>query len=562
MKKALTLVLACCLLLALLAGCGNAPKSSGASASAPATEAPAASGTDAPAPETGEPTQKPEPTAGYVEVALPLTEEPVSFTYLNAINPQIAIHFETYGDISVYAELAKRTGVHFETMDIPMPAMSEQFSVLLSADSLPDYVNNGNDYYSGGALAAVEDGVFVNIADYLDAAPNFAYLLTTDEVIYRTSYCAENFIGAFFQFLSEPQFKNGYVARQDWLDEAGYTGSIETYDDWYDMLTALAAAGHKGAYGWQAGDGGDAFVAAGMGLNCYSGQRAAESQFSLIDGKVSYTGIEDSYLEYLTLMNKWYSEGLIFADSATLSSMSRSYTINNAVQESAIGVSIIEKTNISAYEDMIDGAKFTPIAQPTKTGSEQVHYSRYGSRVQTSNYCITTNCENPELLIRFIDYMYSEDGQFLCNWGLEGEAHTIGEDGKPQWTELVYANPDGLSVDFAASLYALDMGPFVEDAHRYDSVLSETELKAGEVWGSNVDRAWMYPSYVPIPVEDAAEHAVLWNDISTFVQESTFKFINGEKPLSDWASYVESIKAMGLDRCIEIHQNAYDAYIG
>ncbi len=559
MKKVWILALISCLLLTAVAGCGGGESPA---TEAPATEAPTAAQTPALEPEaseTAEPTEVPTEEPGFVTVSLPLTEENVTFTYLNAINPQTAAYFDTYSDISVYRELGARTGVYFDTMDIPMPAMSEQFSVLLAADDLPDYVNNGNEYYSGGALAAVEEGVFVNIADYLDACPNYAYLLSTDETIYKTAYCADNIIGAFWQLLSEPQFESGYVIRGDWLAETGLDVPT-TYDEWYEVLTALKNAGYAGAYGFQGGDGGDTLFAAGMGVNCFTGARSGESQFSLIDGVVSFTGVEDSYLDYLTLMNQWYSEGLIYADSAMLSSTSQTYMINNALQESEVGLAVIEKTNISAYEELIDGAEFIPVPQPTETGTEEIHYSRYGSRVQTSNYCVTTNCEDPELLIRFIDYMYSEEGSFLCNWGLDGEAHVLDDAGNPQWTELVYANPDGLSVDFAASLYALDMGPFMEDAHRYDSVLSESELEAGEVWATNVDNAWMYPAYIPIPVDDALEFSVLWNDIGTYIQESFFKFVNGEMPLSSWDTYVETIQGMNLERCIEIYQDAYDAY--
>ncbi|MDG5473217.1 ABC transporter substrate-binding protein [Jeotgalibacillus sp. ET6] len=42
---------------------------------------------------------------------------------------------------------------------------------------------------------------------------------------------------------------------------------------------------------------------------------------------------------------------------------------------------------------------------------------------------ITTECEDPVRAIKFLDYLASDEGQILQNWGIEGEHYTI-EDGK------------------------------------------------------------------------------------------------------------------------------------
>lgn len=36
------------------------------------------------------------------------------------------------------------------------------------------------------------------------------------------------------------------------------------------------------------------------------------------------------------------------------------------------------------------------------------------------------------------------------------------------------------------------------------------------------------------------------------------KFITGVEPISNWDKYVETIKEMGIDRYVEIHQEAYN----
>ena len=42
---------------------------------------------------------------------------------------------------------------------------------------------------------------------------------------------------------------------------------------------------------------------------------------------------------------------------------------------------------------------------------------------------ITTSCENPEAAIKFLDYICSDEGQVLVNWGIEGTNYKIDENG-------------------------------------------------------------------------------------------------------------------------------------
>ena len=56
---------------------------------------------------------------------------------------------------------------------------------------------------------------------------------------------------------------------------------------------------------------------------------------------------------------------------------------------------------------------------------------------------ITSNCKNPELAARWLDYFYTKEGMLLNAYGIEGETYELLPDGTPQYTELVTNNPDG-----------------------------------------------------------------------------------------------------------------------
>ena len=51
-------------------------------------------------------------------------------------------------------------------------------------------------------------------------------------------------------------------------------------------------------------------------------------------------------------------------------------------------------------------------------------------------------------------------------------------------------------------------------------------------------------------------------DMNKLVSESQAKFITGEMSMSEWDTYVGQLEQMGLDRYLEIQQEAYDRYRG
>ena len=47
--------------------------------------------------------------------------------------------------------------------------------------------------------------------------------------------------------------------------------------------------------------------------------------------------------------------------------------------------------------------------------------------------CITTDCRNVELAMRWCDWWYTEDGYYTTNYGIEGESFVFDDQGNPQY---------------------------------------------------------------------------------------------------------------------------------
>ena len=186
-KRIVSLLLASALLSALMAGCG----STGTDASADSSAAPAVSEqaqTSAPAPtaapqtdsaeESAEEPSTSEPAAQFApyEWPLPLTEDGATFSISMMINPQLASYFAGYEDNPSWQEYSKRTGVNFEFQNISAMNIGEQYNLMFASGDYPDIMHSGLSYYSSGADAAVDDGVILDLAPYLEHyAPNYLY---------------------------------------------------------------------------------------------------------------------------------------------------------------------------------------------------------------------------------------------------------------------------------------------------------------------------------------------------------------------------------------------------
>ena len=67
----------------------------------------------------------------------------------------------------------------------------------------------------------------------------------------------------------------------------------------------------------------------------------------------------------------------------------------------------------------------------------------------------------------------------------------------------------------------------------------------------------------PAMPQPVAVYNNLMSDIETFLDEMTVKYITGEYSFDSYdTDFVEALKGMNIDQCIEIYQDAYDEYIG
>ena len=165
MKKMLALIPALTLTLSCFAGCGQG-SASAASSSSGSAEAPTAPPIETPAAEvsvaettsaleeSSAPEEAAEPTADFVEYALPITDGSVTYTLFEGVNPNVSSYISGFEENRVIQEWQNRTGINLDVISVHPSAASENFNILLAAGDLPSITSSGLSYYTGSKSAA------------------------------------------------------------------------------------------------------------------------------------------------------------------------------------------------------------------------------------------------------------------------------------------------------------------------------------------------------------------------------------------------------------------------
>lgn len=482
--------------------------------------------------------------------------------YWCELNQNVSVNFANLGDTPFAKEWQKQTGVKINFLHPPANQGKEQFSLMLADGELPDLVEYAwMDNYPGGPEKAIKDGNILplndifekycpNLTKYLEEHPEVDRMIKTDEGHYYV-----------FPFIRGDEalcHTIGPMIREDWLNELGLEVPT-TIDEWHTVLTAFkeekgAAAPLTWEYTMGALTNEDPFAYAfGACRNFFIGD----------DGKVHFGATEPGYKDYLTTFNQWYEEGLLDPDLATLALEQVSAKMTSGQGGASIGWAGSRLgTWVSAAQQTDPDYMLVPAPFPTLEKGATPEYGQIDNLYPNQgSVAISTSCENVELAARLLDFAYSEEGHMLFNFGVEGESYTM-EGDYPTYTDQILNNPDGWSPAQSLSAYIRGNynGPFVQDVRYLEQYYTlESQKQTPIVWGKTNASKHKLPPITPT-ADESKEFASIMNEINTYRDEMTLKFIFGTESLDNFDEYVKTIEEMGLPRALEIQNAALERY--
>ncbi len=480
-----------------------------------------------------------------------------TLSYWVEFNNQATAGVETMGELPVYKAIQEELGIKIDFRHPVRGQAVEQFNLMLSSRDLPDIISYPiADMYPGGVQKAISDGTIITLDLEKKASNLYAYLKEHPEIDKEVKIDS----GEYYCFPAINDDKSmlyfyGPFLRKDVLDKVKLEKPV-TIDDWYNMLTKFKNEGGIES----------PMIMDFENLISMFGEAFGVSRgFGVVDGEVCYKLVDGDIKGFLSTMKKWYNEGLIDKNLASVDGqMVKSYMVKgtSGVTAGTLGGSLGAWQTIFNQEG--DGWELSAVAKPllNKDDKKTVyeHASQYNSFGSAS---ITTQCKNPELAYKLLDFGYSEKGRMLFNFGIEGESYSM-VDGYPKYTELVSKNPDGKSMSDMIQYYCCPNGsqPTIRDMRYYEQYQSlPQQQEALGIWYNPQTVDCSLPR-VTLTDEETAEIQGIDNDLKTYADAYMLKVITGVEDLeSTFDSYLDNMKQRGVDKLVKVYQQAYERYL-
>ena len=610
-KKLLALLLVLSVICTVLTGCGGAQTSSapaGSSAQETAGAAPEAPSekTEAPAPaapgsseESAAPEEaEPEPMdftesnaamdfTGFQEMLktltteLPVVDQPETLTYFFGYESSV-LNYLPGGELQnhqIWSALEDLTGVHVEMTIVDSSTATDKLNLMLASGDFTDLMNMSS--YTSGVDAAYEQEIILDLGDQLEAnMPNYWTIIHSDQKLLGEVQDSGKFLAIYpiKDEVANPQDMGPFV-RMDWLEDLNMEVPT-TYDELTKVLEAFKSekncAEPMSLYNTVSMN--DGLLMGGFGsmaelsTNGLSGN--ALNGYYQEDGHVVYGATADGTRKFLSWLHMLYEKGLIDFENM------QNRMINPFGELTAVACAQGDtgymfsnqpfggNYSVMAASDYGDpGCNWWPVQDVGETPGQEIPFFEEVTLVDNiaTILCVSTQCENVETALKFLDYGYSYAGSLLYNFGYQkGSGHEIeswdfNAEGRPEFDPAVFEQFGATAIG-SSVLATKDLGGVIVDT-RLAFEFGDRENACFDAWKTNKRPANILGSATQFTAEEGQEAAGIYSDILTHVSTSVLQFINGDLDVDDdsvWKGYVSEIEAMDLGRLTEIVQTAYD----
>lgn len=465
---------------------------------------------------------------------------------------------DLYNGLKGVAVIEEETGVDV-VFQSPPNNSEDAYKMMVISGDLPDVIMWE---YSASTDRMYAEGQIIDLTELIaEYAPNLTRILNERPELRRE---VETTDGRIYYFPSiNPMLTiedvcrrttSGLIIRKDWLDKLGLEVP-DTIDAWYEVLTAFKTRDPNGN-GVQ-----DEIPIDGWGLPYFAASYGVTNNFCVKpDGTVVYGPMEPEYKAYLETMNKWYAEGLLGSNCLIHSEAWKTENIVNNLTGSFAGMDNAWRHYLPSLQENVADAMFAPV--PWAMNEAGI---RYTFRTETAGHMskfvttITSDCKDPVAAVRFIDYMYSQEGADLLTWGIEGETYVV-ENGEKKLTDYALE----IAEDGYLVLHHYAIGHAAFPKYDGESVVlatyPEDQIIAEKTWADS-SNALIYPPYITLSAEDKAFCDSVMDDVNSYISEMEIKFITGEEPLTNFDLYVNQLDKMGVTKAVEIYRKAYESHM-
>ena len=529
---------ALCLLLALsaasVAGCSGSP-SSGSSqpspSSSPAQNQPS-SGSTAPA-STAQPSGE-VPTIRVLMQAR--AEGPIS------------------NDMPFIKNISEKAGINFNWELAPSDAnqYTEKFNILVASGDIPDLmIHHDMNVLNNGGI----NHVFEDLLPWVDSSmPNIQKLFSEREGMKKDIMTDDGHL-YYLPRLTAVRTFGMFLVRDDIVKKEGLSMPTTT-DEMYEFLKFfqtydLNKNGQQDEIPWTCrGKFND--------LNGFMEPFGVyiKDAFFEENGEVKYTYSDPRFLEGLRYVSKLYGEGLIDAEYSTndmkvwesrLTNELSAITYDNFVRIDYLN-NLIKQVNPEA-----EFVSIPPLKNQEGKAVTKEQQNKYGKGTSVS-----AKSQYKEQIIKFLDWIHSEEGHIATNFGIEGETF-VREGDTFKYTDLVMKDPDNAGMSKLILLGFRDMWPYRSDIAYENAMNSDNQNTQRDNYEQYVvgDK---WPTTLTFTEEERGIINTTYQEVKTYTDEMINQYVMGIESTESFDEYLNTLEKLGLPEVLKVQQAAYDRY--
>ena len=214
------------------------------------------------------------------------------------------------------------------------------------------------------------------------------------------------------------------------------------------------------------------------------------------------------------------------------------------------------------------------LLEPLK-GPSGAQYATYLAIMPTDYWYITKDCANPEQAFQLGDYLLGYDAFTVGRYGEPGVDWT-GDAAVCEEYQGTYEESDGIKPKLIVlnNIWSKPQNKHwqgsnpaylsVADARAFSTIGKKSELD--NVVNFTQMHTQLYMPHIPkniipkITYTEAERETIadMKTSIDAYAYDTAVAFITGNKPLSEWDSYLQELEKMGLDEYLKVSQEAYD----
>ena len=212
-----------------------------------------------------------------------------------------------------------------------------------------------------------------------------------------------------------------------------------------------------------------------------------------------------------------------------------------------------------AIKEINPEARFD-IIPPLSYNGDKIRSYRF-QRDWTNFNAVSSKVDRPEDIVQFMNWIYTEEGADLLNFGLEGVTYEVSGD-TPIIKDEVFAEFENQDDPYGKfrSFYGLGMFSF---ALYMDDTLNKALVDEDFLDNGNMIDDWTQQgivSYMPsFPSLTQAEAETLKNletQIGSMFNQEIDKFIIGTRDMNEYEQFASDLRALGVDELEKIFNDA------